>query len=76
MVYDCARHICHSEGNMSEAYCFLDKMAHIPDLHPRRQFRHGLYMSLWHSIRRYPRIIRGNVLPFSCGRLASNMLWV
>ena len=46
------------KGNMSEAYCFLDKMAHIPDLHPRWQFRHGLYMSLWHSLRRYPRVIR------------------
>ena len=46
------------KGNMSEAYCFLDKMAHIPGLHPRWQFRHGLYMSLWHSLRRYPRVIR------------------
>ncbi len=45
------------KGNMSEAYQFLDKMAHIPDLHPRWQLRHALYMSLWHSLRRNPRVI-------------------
>ena len=46
------------KGNMSEAYRFLDKLVHIPDLHPRWQARHASYMNLWHSLRRFPRLIR------------------
>ena len=46
------------KGNMSEGYQFLDKLAYIPDFHPRWQVRYGCYMSLWHSLRRYPRVIR------------------
>jgi hypothetical protein len=46
------------KGNMAEAYQFLDKLAHIPDLHPRWQVRHAFYMGLWHGLRRYLRVIR------------------
>ena len=46
------------KGNMSEAYRFLDKLVHFSDLHPRWQSRHASYMNLWHSLHRFPRLIR------------------